>query len=148
MPNKDKEIELEERNKLFGNQNNNSSSTESINMDAGENIAKENNKRNTLLTNTSVLGNTHINAMLEDAIKNAQDTEIVGRSIIINLDGQKEQIIRMQKTNQNINTHITKSNGILTRMLSASSRAKFIGILIILITIFLIIIIVYMKINN
>ena len=148
MPNKDKEIELEERNKLFSNQQNNSSSTESINMDAGENIAKENNKRNTLLTNTSVLGNTHINAMLEDAIKTAQDTEIVGRSIIINLDGQREQIIRMRKTNQNINTHISKSNGILTRMLSASTKNKCIGISIILITIFLIIIIVYMKINN
>lgn len=148
MPNKDKEIELEERNKLFANQNNNSSSTESINMDAGEDITKENHKRNTLLTNTSVLGNTHINAMLEDAIKTAQDTEIVGRSIIINLDGQKEQIIRMRKTNENINNHITKSNGLLTRMLSASSRAKFIGSLIILITIFLIIIIIYMKINN
>ena len=148
MPNKDKEIELEERNKLFSNQQNNSSSTESINMDAGENIAKENNKRNTLLTNTSVLGNTHINAMLEDAIKTAQDTEIVGRSIIINLDGQREQIIRMRKTNQNINTHISKSNGILTRMLSASTKNKYIGISIILITIFLIIIIVYMKINN
>ena len=147
MPNKDKEIELEERNKLFANQNN-SSSTESINMDAGENIAKENNGNNTLLTNTSVLGNTHINAMLEDAIKTAQDTEIVGRSIIINLDGQKEQIIRMRKTNENINNHITKSNGILTRMLSASTKNKCIGISIILITIFLIIIIVYMKINN
>ena len=137
MPNKDKEIALEERNKLFSNQQNNNSSTESINIDASEDITKENNKCH-----------THINAMLEDAIKSAQDTEIVGRSIIINLDGQREQIIRMRKTNQNINTHISKSNGILTRMLSASSRAKFIGILIILITIFLIIIIVYMKINN
>lgn len=136
MPNKDKEIELEERNKLFANQNN-SSSTESINIDAGEDIAKANHKCN-----------IHINAMLEDAIKTAQDTEIVGRTIIMNLDGQKEQIIRMRKTNENINNHITKSNGLLTRMLSASSRTKFIGSLIILITIFLIIIIIYMKINN
>jgi hypothetical protein len=74
--------------------------------------------------------------------------QIIGRSILLNPDEQHHKIIEISRTTRNVNTNLTKSNSILRRMINASTRTKCIGIAIISMGIFIIVIIIYLKLNR
>jgi hypothetical protein len=89
--------------------------------------------------------NANINKMITQAVQTAHDTEIIGRSILLNLDDQRHKIIEIKRKTNNINGNITHSNGILHRMRNASARTKYISLLIIAILIFIIVIVIYLR---
>ena len=64
--------------------------------------------------------------MITNAVRTAHDTEIIGRSILLNLDDQRHKIIEIKRKTNDINGNITHSNGILHRMRNASARTKYI----------------------
>jgi len=110
-----------ERDKLFDSHN---SSIESVELDQN---------------------NANIKNMLTSAIQTAHDTEIIGRSIIVNLEEQRHQIIEIKRKTKNINENISRSNGILHRMWNSSARTKYMSLLIIAILIFIIVIVIYLR---
>lgn len=123
-----------ERDKLFNSHN---SSIESVDLHDNANnynYQKDVDQRNANIKN-----------MLTNAVQTAHDTEIIGRSILLNLDDQRHQIIEIKRKTNNINGNIIHSNGILHRMRNASARTKYISLLIIAILIFIIVIVIYLR---
>ena len=83
-----------ERDKLFNSHN---SSIESVDLDDNSdnyNYRKDIDQRNANIKN-----------MLTNAVQTVHDTEIIGRSILLNLDGQRHQIIEI-KRKTNIKIHL------------------------------------------
>ena len=125
------------RDKLF--KSHSSSSTETVDLE--DNLDNYNYKNNVDQSNTRCKN------MIANALQTAHDTEIIGRSILLNLDDQRHQIIEIQTKTTNINGNITRSNGILHRMRNVSVRTKYISLLIIAILIFIIVIVIYLRVS-
>ena len=92
--------------------------------------------------------NNNITRKLNDAIKTENDTQEIRNNIIIDLEDQREHIIRLRKVNIGIQLKLYKNNGILNRMFVNSKKNKCISLAIILLIIILIIIIIYLSVNN
>jgi hypothetical protein len=101
------------------------------------NINDNNNKRN-----------NNITRMLNGAIKTGNDIQEIGNNNIIDLEGQREHIIRLKKVNIGIQLKLYKNNGILNRMFVNSKKYKCISLAIILFIIISLIILIYLMFHN
>lgn len=82
---------------------------------------------------------------LEDARRLAHETEAVGVDILVNLQGQREQLLRTRETLNSADNWIGKSAGVLRGMQKRMAQNKLITTGIICLMVIMILLIVFLK---
>lgn len=69
----------------------------------------------------------NIDTMLTQALRTAHETEDIGTEVLIELDGQHDQIKAISRKNEKIDGDLHRSHGILQRMYRTALQSKYLS---------------------